>query len=179
MLRYSSQPFTFHVLPAPQPPHSVFSPFPREPYGGGAHNGSPSILDNGPAAGSSGGGNGGGSGPYLWEGFGTLVLVSKTDVTDRAMVIEVRPPDVLDAGVMRELAKGRREWWHLPTELCAGDVGQANLLQAQVRSASLPFPPLRTELTVQPDLRRLRAKSSLLFRHYESQAVDIRHLCKS
>lgn len=113
MLRFSSQPFTFHVLPSPRPPHTAFSPFLRDPVG--------------PSASAS-------TGPCLWEGFGTLALVSKADETDRAMILQVRRPDVLDSAVIREFAKGRREWWHLHGELCLGDVGQANLLQAQVSS---------------------------------------------
>jgi hypothetical protein len=72
---------------------------------------------------------------WLWEGFGTMVLVNKDDATDRTMIIEVRPPDVVDERVMREFSKRSREegWWALPAETCIGEVGQANLLQAQVR----------------------------------------------
>ena len=71
---------------------------------------------------------------WLWEGFGTMVLVNKDDATDRTMIIEVRPPDVVDERVLREFSKRSREggWWALPAETCIGEVGQANLLQAQV-----------------------------------------------
>jgi hypothetical protein len=73
---------------------------------------------------------------WLWEGFGTMVLVDKDDPTDRTMIIEVRPPDVVDERVLREFVKRSRGdgWWALPAETCVGDVGQANLLQAQVCS---------------------------------------------
>jgi hypothetical protein len=57
----------------------------------------------------------------------------------------VRPPDVVDGGVLREFAKSRREWWALPSEMSVGDVGQANLLQAQV--SDLPRRDVWTFLT--------------------------------
>jgi hypothetical protein len=78
---------------------------------------------------------------WLWEGFGTMVLVNKDDSTDRTMIIEVRPPDIVDERVMREFAKRSRGegWWALPAETCVGDVGQANLLQAQVGGVSSSF----------------------------------------
>lgn len=64
-----------------------------------------------------------------------MVLVNKDDPTDRTMIIEVRPPDVVDERVLREFSKRSRGdgWWALPAETCVGEVGQANLLQAQVR----------------------------------------------
>ena len=63
-----------------------------------------------------------------------MVLVNKDDPTDRTMIIEVRPPDVVDERVLREFTKRSRGegLWALPAETCVGDVGQANLLQAQV-----------------------------------------------
>jgi len=70
----------------------------------------------------------------LADGFGTLVLTNKDDSSDRAMIVEVRPIGVVHGSVLREFAReGRGEgWWHVPAECCVGDVGQANLLQAQV-----------------------------------------------
>lgn len=111
MLRYSSSNFHFHIIPSPRPP--LPTPLlddekPNEPY----------------------------AGPLcLWEGFGTMVLVNKDDETDRAMIIEIRPPDVVDDRVLKEFARRSRHegWWHLPGETCIGEAGQANLLQAQVR----------------------------------------------
>ncbi|ORY33438.1 hypothetical protein BCR39DRAFT_503942 [Naematelia encephala] len=69
----------------------------------------------------------------LVDGFGTLVLVNKTNDTDRAMILEVRPPGIMSNDVVRAFARGRNaEWWsHLPGEMSLSDVGQANLLQAQ------------------------------------------------
>ena len=99
MLRYSSQSFTFHMIPTSSP--------------------APYNTSNAHA---------------LWDGFGTLALVNKSSETDRAMIIEVRPPSICDGSVMRDFARtGRSEgWWHLPAQFCVGDSGQANLLQAQV-----------------------------------------------
>jgi hypothetical protein len=110
MLRYSSSPFLFHVIPGSRPPIPsplVIDEKPQEPYSGKN---------------------------WLWEGFGTMVLVNKDDATDRTMIIEVRPPDVVDERCLREFAKRSRGegWWALPPETSVGDVGQANLLQAQV-----------------------------------------------
>ncbi|KAK4684477.1 hypothetical protein P7C73_g5699, partial [Tremellales sp. Uapishka_1] len=69
----------------------------------------------------------------LYEGFGTLVLVDRQNNLERSMVIEVRPPSLVDTATLREFGKTSRNdgWWHLPGEMCVGDVGQANLLQAQ------------------------------------------------
>ena len=66
--------------------------------------------------------------------MGSLALVNKNNEMDRAMIVEVRPPHIVDGAVMREFAReGRREgWWHLPGTYCVGEQGQANLLQAQV-----------------------------------------------
>ena len=74
------------------------------------------------------------AGPHaLSEGFGTMALVNRTNDVDRAMLIEIRPPNVVGTAVMREFARDRRDaWWHVPAECCVGDMGQANLLQAQV-----------------------------------------------
>ena len=68
------------------------------------------------------------------DGFGTMALVDKDRPWDRAMILELRPADVVDAAVMREFARdGRKQdWWHVPRECCVGAAGQANLLQAQV-----------------------------------------------
>lgn len=105
MLRYSSKPFTFHLIPSSSPSSQSSTT-----------QGSPQI----PHA--------------LWDAFGTLALVNKTAPTDRAMIVEIRPPSICDGNVLREFAKsGRTEgWWHLPGHLCVGETGQANLLQAQV-----------------------------------------------
>ena len=118
MLRYSSQAFTFHLLPGAKPPGTSAASFNH-------HKETPTDQTH-----------------ALWEGFGTLALVNKGQGTDRAMILEVRPPEVVDGNVLREFAKGRREWWHLPGELCVGDAGQANLLQAQV-SPEADDQPLR------------------------------------
>ena len=110
MLRYSSSSFTFHLIPGPRPPLP-----------------NPLLDDEKP--------NETYSGPHaLWEGFGTMVLVNKEESTDRATIIEIRPPDVVDERVLKEFARrGTGEgWWHLPGETCVGEAGQANLLQAQV-----------------------------------------------
>src|SRR6478736_1181207 len=104
-LRFSSSSFSFHLLPSPRPPTASVG-WKERPDSTSPH--------------------------CLWEGFGTLALVSKDDATDRAVILEVRPPEVVDGGVLREFAKSRREWWALPSEMSVGDVGQANLLQAQV-----------------------------------------------
>lgn len=71
----------------------------------------------------------------LWEGFGTMVLVNTHNEADRSMIIEVRPPDVVDDRVMREFSKGSKNgrWWFPPGYTFAGEMGRANLLQAQVR----------------------------------------------
>nr|XP_031861741.1 uncharacterized protein CI109_002974 [Kwoniella shandongensis]KAA5528813.1 hypothetical protein CI109_002974 [Kwoniella shandongensis] len=100
MLRYSSQPFTFHLIPSPRPPS-------LPPSSHKAH--------------------------YLWEGFGTMVLVNKNKDVDRSMVIEIRPPSVVDSNVMKEFARGKGDgdWWGFYGDTCIGDVGQANLLQQQ------------------------------------------------
>ena len=105
MMRYASQSFSFHLIPAPHPP------------------GATSFVDSR-----------GRPKHCLWEGFGTLALVNKAHDEDRAMIVEVRPPSVVDSGVMREFVRPSRSegWWHFPSDLCVGDVGQANLLQAQV-----------------------------------------------
>lgn len=99
MLRYSSQSFTYHLIPS-----SSHAPYPTSNHA-------------------------------LWDGFGTLALVNKSNELDRAMIIEVRPPSVCDGATLREFAKsGRPEgWWHLPVQYSVGEAGQANLLQAQVR----------------------------------------------
>ncbi|OCF38116.1 hypothetical protein I316_00340 [Kwoniella heveanensis BCC8398] len=114
MLRYSSQTFTFHLIPSPRPPHLPHS--------------SSSLSYDSPD---------GSHGPrphYLWEGFGTMVLVNKNNDVDRAMVLEIRPPSVVDSSVVKEFARGKggEGWWAFYGETCVGDVGQANLLQAQV-----------------------------------------------
>ncbi|WVQ84617.1 hypothetical protein IAT38_006772 [Cryptococcus sp. DSM 104549] len=116
MLRGSSSSFTFHITPPPRPPHL---PPPT----------SPSRNQH----------TTGGSGPqYLWEGIGTMVLVNKNFSADRSMIIEIRPPSVLDSGVIKEFARSRARstggegWWAFHKDACVGDVGQANLLQAQV-----------------------------------------------
>ena len=98
MLRYSSQMFTFHLIPSSSP-----SPYPSNQHA-------------------------------LWDGIGTLALVNKANEVDRAMIIEVRPPSICSSAVFREFAKSSRSegWWHLPSQYCVGDAGQANLLQAQV-----------------------------------------------
>ncbi|WVF72990.1 hypothetical protein IAT40_007808 [Kwoniella sp. CBS 6097] len=114
MLRYSSQTFTFHLIPAPRPPH--------------LHHSSSSLSYDSPN-------HSHGSRPhYLWEGFGTMVLVNKSNDVDRAMVLEIRPPSVVDSSAMKEFARGKggEGWWAFYGETCVGDVGQANLLQAQV-----------------------------------------------
>lgn len=66
-----------------------------------------------------------------------MVLLSNKDSTDRAMISVVRPPDVVDERTLREFSRRSRgdEWWALPAETTVGEVGQANLLQAQVRSS--------------------------------------------
>ncbi|ORX40581.1 hypothetical protein BD324DRAFT_647505 [Kockovaella imperatae] len=102
MLRFSSQHFSFHLIPTPRPPY--------------ARNGTPHAL---------------------WEGYGTLALVNKANELDRAMVLEVRPPSVVDYGVMKEFSRdgragGQAGWYHVAPQYCVGDAGQANLLQAQV-----------------------------------------------
>lgn len=63
-----------------------------------------------------------------------MVLVNKNDETDRSMLIEVRPPRVLDSNTIKEFAKsrGREGWWPYDKGMWIGDIGQANLLQAQV-----------------------------------------------
>jgi hypothetical protein len=72
-----------------------------------------------------------------------MVLVNKDDPSDRAMIIEIRPPDVVDERVLREFSRrGRGDgWWHLPSETCIGEAGQANLLQAQVCCLHCPIAP--------------------------------------
>ncbi|EIW72088.1 hypothetical protein TREMEDRAFT_26434 [Tremella mesenterica DSM 1558] len=105
MTRFSSQSFSFHLIPAPYPP---------TPTSYVNERGTPKHC--------------------LWEGFGTLALVNRSQDSDRAMIIEIRPPSVVDSGVLNHFARQSRSegWWHLPAELCVGDMGQANLLQAQV-----------------------------------------------
>lgn len=63
-----------------------------------------------------------------------MVLVNKNDETDRSMLIEVRPPSVLDSNTINEFAKSRERegWWPYDKGMWIGDIGQANLLQAQV-----------------------------------------------
>nr|XP_019010336.1 uncharacterized protein I206_04804 [Kwoniella pini CBS 10737]OCF49117.1 hypothetical protein I206_04804 [Kwoniella pini CBS 10737] len=110
MLRYSSSTFTFHLIPSPEPPHftSTYE--------------APSFARTLSKA------------HFLWEGFGTMVLVNKSNDMDRAMIVEIRPPSVIDSSVMKEFARGKNgeSWWGFYSETCVGDVGQANLLQAQV-----------------------------------------------
>lgn len=103
MIRYSSQAFTFHLIPSPRPPR-----LPPSPTLGSTH--------------------------FLWDGFGSMVLANKNDETDRSMLIEVRPPRVLDSNTIKEFAKsrGREGWWPYDKGMWIGDIGQANLLQAQV-----------------------------------------------
>lgn len=50
------------------------------------------------------------------------------------MLIEVRPPSVLDSNTIKEFAKsrGREGWWPYDKGMWIGDIGQANLLQVQV-----------------------------------------------
>ncbi|WRT70220.1 uncharacterized protein IL334_007215 [Kwoniella shivajii] len=113
MLRYSSHSFTFHLIPSPRPPHLQNSAsFPLHD--------SSSTLRAKPH--------------FLWEGFGTMVLVNKSNDIDRTMVLEIRPPSVLDSGVIKEFARGKNgeSWWGFYGDTCIGDIGQANLLQAQV-----------------------------------------------
>ncbi|WWC64583.1 uncharacterized protein I303_107194 [Kwoniella dejecticola CBS 10117] len=112
MLRYSATTFTFHLIPSPQPPHATSS-----------HE-SPSYRQQHASSKSH----------YLWDGFGTMVLVNRSNDTDRAMILEIRPPSVVDSGVIKEFARGKNGegWWGFYGETCVGDVGQANLLQAQV-----------------------------------------------
>ena len=76
--------------------------------------------------------------PAFHDGIGTLVLMNKADELDRTMILEVRPPSILDSAVMKEFARhGRSEpWYQMEGRYCIGDKGQANLLQAQV---SLPL----------------------------------------
>ncbi|WVR00179.1 hypothetical protein IAU59_007321 [Kwoniella sp. CBS 9459] len=114
MLRYSSQTFSFHLIPSPRPPHLQQS--------------SSSLLYDSPNVHQTGRPH------YLWDGFGTMVLVNKNNDVDRAMVLEIRPPSVVDSSVMKEFAKGKggEGRWAFYGETCVGDVGQANLLQAQV-----------------------------------------------
>lgn len=106
MLRYSSQTFTFHLIPSPRPP-----PLPPIPTSRSKH--------------------------FLWDGFGSMVLVNKNEDTDRSMLIEIRPPSVLDSSTIKEFAKtrGGEGWWPYDKETWIGDVGQANILQAQVSRA--------------------------------------------
>ncbi|WWC91712.1 uncharacterized protein L201_006658 [Kwoniella dendrophila CBS 6074] len=113
MLRYTSSTFTFHLIPSPRPPH-LQQPQP------------PHLMSEPPSSGSKS--------HFLWEGFGTMVLVNKVNDTDRAMILEVRPPSVVDSSVMKEFAKGKNGegWWGSYSDTCIGEVGQANLLQAQV-----------------------------------------------
>lgn len=116
MLRHSSLPFSFHLIPSPPSPESV------------THTTSNSRSGNRSREG----------GHALWEGFGTLVSVHKEDQNDRSLIIEIRPPSVVSGNVMREFGKSRREWWMLDMEMSGGgggDVGQANLLQSQVSKA--------------------------------------------
>lgn len=63
-----------------------------------------------------------------------MVLANKNDETDRSMLIEVRPPRVLDSNTIKEFAKsrGREGWCPYDKGMWIGDIGQANLLQAQV-----------------------------------------------
>jgi hypothetical protein len=102
MLRYSSSPFLFHVIAGPRPPLP-----------------SPLLEDEKPDQAQN----------CLWEGFGTMVLLSNEDSTDRAMIIVVRPPDVVDERTLREFSRRSRGdgWWALPAETTVGEVGQANL----------------------------------------------------
>ncbi|WVQ74284.1 hypothetical protein IAR50_003881 [Cryptococcus sp. DSM 104548] len=149
MLRYSSQVFTFHLIPSVPPPTN------HMPHSG-KH--------------------------FLWDGFGTMVLVNKADDTDRSMVIEIRPPSVVDAGVIKEFAKGRGggEWWAMIREEVLSEVGQANLLQAQVYDACVQnqvyffavtnlklwvfgqFSPDYTFCTVSPIIDRKEREPSLM-----------------
>ena len=79
----------------------------------------------------------------LWDGFGTLALVNKSNDIDRALIVEVRPPGIVDYGVMKEFARdcrvGPEGWYHVDGSFCVGEIGQANLLQAQVRRIPLLF----------------------------------------
>ncbi|OCF77290.1 hypothetical protein I204_01277 [Kwoniella mangroviensis CBS 8886] len=107
MLRYSSSTFTFHLIPSPRPPHLP-------------HSSSPPMTR--------------GKNHFLWEGFGTMVLVNKNNDIDRAMILEIRPPSVVNSSVMKEFARGKNGegWWGFHKDTCVGEVGQANVLQAQV-----------------------------------------------
>lgn len=50
------------------------------------------------------------------------------------MLIEIRPPSVLDLNTIKEFAKsrGREGWWPYDKGMWIGAIGQANLLQVQV-----------------------------------------------
>ncbi|WVW86162.1 hypothetical protein I302_108203 [Kwoniella bestiolae CBS 10118] len=113
MLRYSSSTFTFHLIPSPRPPHLQ-------------HSSSSLHVHDSPSS--------RGKFHFLWEGFGTMVLVNKNNDIDRAMILEIRPPSVVDSSVMKEFARGMsgEGWWGFYGDTCVGEVGQANLLQAQV-----------------------------------------------
>ncbi|WVN90851.1 uncharacterized protein L203_106094 [Cryptococcus depauperatus CBS 7841] len=104
MVRYSSQNYAFKLITSPRPPHLPPAPAGRR------------------------------SRHFFWDGFGTLVSVNTQTDTDRSMVVEVRPPSVLDSSVIKEFARsqGSDGWWAFDREVWVGDVGQANLLQAQV-----------------------------------------------
>lgn len=132
MLRYSSSPFTFHLIPSSPPPHHNLDP-------------------NDPK-----------SNHVLWDGFGSLALVNKANDVDRALVIEVRPPSIVDSHVMREFAKdGRREgWWHLPGQYSVGEIGQANLLQAQVGRLASKRRLGRTERSTRFTIPAFRIRST-------------------
>ena len=137
MLRFSSTAFSFHLLPGPRPPEfATTSPF------------SSDVSDT----------------HALWEGFGTLALLHNERVTDRGMILEVRPPEIITLNVLKEFTKTRGEWWHLPGELCTGDIGQANLLQAQV--SRLYGTTVQRELT-RLGIRRLRPESGLVLYRYQ------------
>ena len=108
MLRYSSTTFSFHVIPSPRPA-ATHAPQNRI-------NDSPTCL---------------------WDGFGTTVLVNRSNEMDRAMILSIRPPSIVTGNVLREFSRdgraaGRDGWRHLAREFAEGDIGHANLLQAQV-----------------------------------------------
>ncbi|WVR07660.1 hypothetical protein IAU60_004702 [Kwoniella sp. DSM 27419] len=115
MLRYTSRSFSFHLIPSPRPPGSHLTSTSQVQTTNGLH--PRGSTEN-----------------YLWEGMGTMVLVNKANHADRTMILEIRPPSIVNSGVIKAFARGSsvREWWPIHGDSCLGDVGQANLLQAQV-----------------------------------------------
>ena len=108
----------------------------------------------------------------LSDGFGTMALVDRDRQLNPAMILELRPADVVDVAVMREFARdGRKQgWWHVPGKCCVGPAGQANLLQAQV---SRGF----SDSADRADLRRLCAESGFLLRCHQSEAMGFWKVC--